>query len=496
MRDLTINKKSEKNISTLRKKILLIAPPYLRLIGRNFIKFPFNLCCLASIIRGEGWRVGVYNMEASSQHDKSKEFLNKFPNLSPIYLLRENLKKDWLGVWHELIKVIKTLNPDVVGITALTPEIPISLKVAQIVKKINPNITIVLGGIHATTKYSSLIKNKNVDFIIRGEGERTIIELLSYLEKNTINMGELDKIGGLSYKVNGKAHNNKDRNLIHNLDELPIPARDLFVFSKKYPMDCFGLIMGSRGCPYSCKFCSSKIMWSNKVRFRSVDNIIQEIKFLMARYDINKFLFLDDDFCINKEWSKKICNTIIRKNLKIRWKCQVRLDSIDDETLDIMKKAGCKQLGVGIESGSEKILKYINKDITLDQIKEKIELISRKKIPLTCYFMVGFPEEGDNDIEKTMRFIKDIGIKQISMNFFVPYPNTEFYNECVGFGLLNEKENFDWLNFHPHLNPNLEYMKYLTDEQKKDYVNKLLKFVKQINSSKEYSGLYIPGMGT
>ena len=198
-------------------------------------------------------------------------------------------------------------------------------------------------------------------------------------------------------------------------------------------------VLTSRGCPYRCKFCCAYLAWgSRKFRLRSVDNIIKELILLNRTYGQRSFIFWDDLFSVDKQRVMELCEKILDQHLDIHWVCLVRLNTIDAEMLSIMKKAGCTQIQIGIESGNDRILGYIGKNLTLSQIRAKIPMIRRSGLEWLIFSIVGFPTESEKEIEDTLRLISEIKPSEVGMSIFAPYPGTEFYHELQEKGLLDE----------------------------------------------------------
>jgi len=296
---------------------------------------------------------------------------------------------------------------DVLGFNTRCDTYPFVLNIATRCKKINPRAAIILGGPQATfTDIDTLKAFPCVDIIVRGEGELTIVELMKKLEGKQ----DLKDINGISYRQDGRIIRNKNRELIRDLDTLPLPAYHLM---EKY-LSCEDklllrnlriYIQVGRGCPYRCTFCLSSLMYYNQCRIRSPQNIIKEVVFLNRRYKINKFVFGHDHFLVNRKIVKKICNLLLQEKMNIDWVCSSRTDAIDSELLKKMSGSGCKGICFGIESGSMRLQKLIQKNLDLSFTSKLITECRRYNISPRLCFIIGFPEEKSKDINKTLELI-------------------------------------------------------------------------------------------
>ena len=420
-------------------KILLINPPFERFKKTDNGYFPLGLGYLAAILEKENHFVRIYNADMGPETKNFKTFtvLNRMKD-HKIYL--DALKNDEHYVWKEIRKVFIEFKPNVVCFSCTSDAYASALKISKIIKKEDPNCKIVFGGVHSTLLYSQVIKKSSIDFLIRGEGEKAIVELVNAIEKKS----GFEKIKGLSYKDKDKIIHNESRELMENLDDLPLPAKHLVLFPELYRPADMNLIIASRGCPFSCIFCASSKFWGRRYRTRSVEDIIHELKFIIKTYNIKHFRFWDDIFTANKSKVIELCKSIIKEkiNKKVHWNCLTRIDVLDNEMLYWMKKAGCTKLCLGLESGSDKVLKGMNKHITVDQIRKAVKNFRKKGFLIHGYFMCGLPFEEEEDIKKTIKLIKEIKPDVTMACILVPYPGTKVYQDLVEMGKL--PENYDW----------------------------------------------------
>lgn len=345
------------------------------------------------------------------------------------------------------IKEIKKYNPDVLILTS-TPvdrwECPNSYidSVFEIINKskINPMILI---GSHGSLTPDWIFKKCNVQFIVRGEPEVTVLSLVEAIKDKK----DIGSIRGISYKINDKIIHNKDASRIENLDELPFPAYHLLPMNKyKYGFSDlpqpFSIMLTSRGCPFNCIFCL-KIMSKEKYITRSSENVIKEIEYLVRKFNIKSIFFQDWEFTINKERVEEICNLILKKGLKILWGCNSRANDIDDDLVKKMKKAGCSRINIGFESGSQKILDKANKNIKVTDLEKAIEICRTNNINIGMYAMLNLPGEDKASIKETIKFFSKNKIESMTPNLAIPYFGTPIFEMLKE---NNKNVKFNWNN--------------------------------------------------
>ena len=222
-----------------------------------------------------------------------------------------------------------------VGISVLTVEVPAALKISKICKTYNPQMPVVWGGLHPTFLPEQVLRYGPVDIVVKGEGEMTFLEICNTLRNKET---DLSGIAGISYQNDGKVFHNEPRTLIEDIDSIPFPATHLILYPESFNYKSMGSMIVSRGCPWRCTFCSSRLFWEKKLRMRSPQNIIDEIKVLKERYNSNYIMFWDDSFSVHKKVVTKYCKGLVDAKLNIRWRTATRADLVDDETLQWIKK--------------------------------------------------------------------------------------------------------------------------------------------------------------
>lgn len=330
----------------------------------------------------------------------------------------------------KLSKKIINFNPDIVGITTDSCNFIESLKIAKVAKNSSDTI-IIMGGPHVTVMTSEVIQYPEVDIAVIGEGEYTMLDIVQRIEKGK----SLKGCKGTWIKEDGKIIQNPLRARI-DLDELPFPARHLIPmekYSRTYtlsgltePVDC---VNTSRGCPYNCSFCSSRIIWGRKHKARSPKNVVNEIEYLIKEYGTKGIYFREDNFTLNRERVIGICEEIQRRKIKITWECSSRVDLVDKSLLRAMYRAGCRAIWYGIESGSPRILDILYKHITVDQSKEAIRLTREAGIKTGGSFIIGIPGETMEDIKLTLNLIKDLHCETTAYHYFYAIPVSKLYLE-------------------------------------------------------------------
>jgi len=336
---------------------------------------------------------------------------------------------------HFIERIVSSTQYDLVGVSVMTTMLKDSLLIASLVKKYHPDTKVVFGGPHTTVMPEETLHNEQVDCVVIGEGEETIVDIIRY-------KSDFSKVHGVWFKKEGMVVKNPLRKPIEDLDSLPFPERARFP-TEKYirnnacldsvnpQLRCIALL-ASRGCPYGCSYCQPTLnkLFGIKLRKRSPGNIIGELEQLKALYKIDSFMFYDDTFIIDEKWVHAFCDELIKSNLQLVWFCNVRANLVNYDLLKVMKDAGLRKVGIGIESGSQRILDEIyNKKITLEQVKESIKTIKSVGLKIQGYFMLGAPTETKDEILQTIRFAKSLDIDEAAFSITTPLPGTMLYEK-------------------------------------------------------------------
>lgn len=333
---------------------------------------------------------------------------------------------------------------DLIGITVLSPVYHEVIEIFNIIRKHKPDIPICLGGAYVTTIMEEIFLDTPSDFAVYGEGEITFSELIWYLKGER----KIEEITGLIYKRAGNSIiTNAPREQIKNLDELPIPAYDLFPM-KKYPIH---RVTTSRGCSFKCVFCNSASIWQWKWRERSPANIIQEIEFLLRNYKRKTFSFSDNSFNIDLERVKEFCNLLLERKIKILWTAEVRLDLINQSIADLMKKAGCYNVGTGIESANYQILKNIRKKISLKDVENGIAIFKAAGIEVAGQFVIGSPGDTLDTISESIEFAKQTQLDFVMFYSILPFKGTEQWEYVQKEGVLYDSRIHNFHTIKPRI---------------------------------------------
>ena len=329
-------------------------------------------------------------------------------------------------------KYLKNYNAEVLGFSTLCDSYPHTLQIAQRYKDKDKNAIIVLGGPQASAVDRDTLTNfQFIDLIVRGEGELTFAEVIEKLET----CESFADIRGITYtyRENGstKIKRNPDRELIPDLDSLPIPAYHLYPISEISDYEEIPLDIG-RGCPYDCIFCSTAQFWKRKYRLKSIGRILKEIEFLKAKYPVCVFSITHDLFTANKKRLVEFCDALIERGLIIKWDCFGRIDTMDSVLLEKMAEAGCIRIFYGIESGSAKMQSYIGKNLDLNEVLTVIKDTIKSGIRVDTSFIIGFPEEREEDLRQTIDLFIDcfhLGVEINRIGLLIPLAGTRVHQE-------------------------------------------------------------------
>ena len=394
-------------------RILFIQPPHYFESGTRVpTTFPLGLCYVATAAQEAGHQVEVLDI--------------------------------WLGQYESIDvekKVEELFNFDVFAITALSTQYKYIKWLSKILKNHHPDIPIVLGNALATYSADTVLKNTKVDICVRGEGEYTFKDLLDSKLKR------LNHIGGISYRDSeGKIIHNPEREYVSNLDDIPFPSYEIFDIEAylshlrvwgRPDIVAMNVVCG-RGCPYGCHFCSKTFQYS---RLRSIENIVEEIELLKESYKIEGIFFLDELVVVSKERTEKLCMNMRR--LKLKWNCQARVNTTDEDLLRLMKKSGCVAVGFGVESGSQEILNRMNKKIRVSQAIEVAKAAIRLDLNPNFQMMYGYPGEDDDTLEETIGFFDEIKyFLKHPLSVTTPIPGSRLYDDCLRQKLINDEDHY------------------------------------------------------
>ena len=391
---------------------------------------------------------------------------------------------------------LKEFKPDYLVVNIATPTLEHDLDAVKKAKEICPNIITIAKGAAFLTLAERIIKEHNeLDFGILGEAEDTLKEILEENQKS--------EILGLYYKENDEVKFTGNRPFIEDLDSLPFPARHLVdnnIYRRPDNNKVQATIKVSRGCPFHCFFCLATPVSGSKVRRRSPENIVAEIKECVEKYNIKNFLFWSDIFNIDKDWTMKLCQAIIDSGLKITWSANTRADTADLEMAEMMYKSGCRLVSIGVESGSQYMLEKMGKKITLNDVRRTVKVFKKAKIRIYNYFVIGLPWETEETVEETIKFAIELNSDFISFYTATPLPGSRFYDYALEHNLFDKDTSFENAYYYPAVNThNLSRERVFELHKsaiKKFYLRPLyiLKMLSRIRSFAEIKNYFIAGM--
>jgi len=414
-------------------RIILINAPVKRPSPHSMLAPPLGLAYIASALIASGQLVRAYDFN------------------------RIGMKAD------RLRRLAVNAAPDIVGISANTETVTSAFEIADRFKWHNPDIRVVMGGAHPSVLPKEVLSRNSVDYVVIGEGEKTMIELVRNLEKGK---NDLKSIKGLAYKNNGIKIN--QRTCLSNPDELDYPARDLFPL--EFYTDKWNVLTAKGSCPYKCPFCSASAIWGGERMARTPDNIVEEIRMIVERYGARYIFFTDDIFTINRKWVHKLLAKLKTLRNPPAWGCATRVDLVDKELLHQMSGAGCRAIQFGIESGASEILGSV-KGISKKKALESVSTAVQAGIRVVSSFMIPFPEDTIETLRETKVFMKKLKAvgSTILVSYTTPYPGTRFYEdaESLGIKILTD----DWSKFDAK--HNIIQTQYLDDKMIGDMVREI-----------------------
>lgn len=351
-----------------------------------------------------------------------------------------------LGKPIDYVKLeIKRLSPEIVGITCSSATYSRCIETAKAVKETLPSCKVVVGGWHPSYEPDSMLQHPEIDYVVMGEGERAMVELATHISKGGDDRA-VAAIAGVACRREGKIIKTAPK-FISDLDQIPFPARHLLPmhlydrsmeFLSVKPVDNMNII---RGCPFNCAFCEVKL-WGQTCRAFSPSRVVEEIDYLVTNYGTKGIYFINDNFTIRKKETAEICALIRKNKLDIEWVCDTRVDLISRELLKKMKAAGCKTIWFGVESGSPRILRKINKGVTLEQTATAFKICREEGIQIACSFILGIPGETADDMKASLEFARKLDPDWCRFNIYVAVPGSDLYEEIMQKRLYDRVEDF------------------------------------------------------
>lgn len=354
-----------------------------------------------------------------------------------VYLRDNNVEDNPI---ETILKIIKFESPRIVGIGAMTVNVNRAFSLAKTIKSFSKEVIVILGGVHPTVEPNQTIENPYVDFIVRGEGEATMAELVKAIENKETNF---EKIPGIGFKKNNQVILTQPRELIKDISLLPIPAYTLLNIKKyRAPYTSrtpFMIMTRSRGCPFQCTFCGVSKMFGQKYRVQNPERSIKEVDYMVNQLRVKEIGFKDSEFTLNPENVQEFCDLLIKRKYNLTWNCNGRVNHASYPLLNKMKQAGCTSITYGVESGDQGILDNMKKQITIEQIKEAIKISKQVGLKVINNFMIGNPGDTEETIKKTIDFAKELNSDYAYFGFTTPFPGTELREQAIKNNWLLDK---------------------------------------------------------
>ncbi len=446
--------------------VCLVRPPFFKIYGVEKVHFPLSIGYLASTLEKAGHNVSFVDGEVLDYNLYKGILYNGIVNAAIFYadpyfierrfsVVSRIMEDKDNAVWDIIVRKIAETKPDVIGISCYTVNMTAVNILADKIKREIGDIPLVLGGIHPTSSpQKTLDEISAVDYVVVGEGERTFEELVDRISSGDSTSFQIDGV------LSRKSAQFKPRSLIQNIDSIPLPKRDFYDQSNYI----FGApLLTSRGCMYQCVFCASHVMWTRKVRFRSVDNVIEELKLLKSKFNTKRIRILDDTFVLNKKWIAEFCDKLKKENLSFSFNCSGRINTVDEELFKMLHENGFDSIAFGVESGSPRVIESIKKHIDLSKVPDVIRMANRYGFDTTAFFMTGHRGETLEDIKMSEELFRRSGSNRGELSMLIPYSKTDVGEEA-------EKNGFkfgvnDYYKFHHARNRVLYNMTALSDQE-------------------------------
>lgn len=336
----------------------------------------------------------------------------------------------------DYVDLITKFRPDLIGVSIITTEYQKAAEIFGKLQKAIPDALYCAGGVHATALPQRTLEDFNLNFVVAGEGEYVLRDVCANIEHGR----PFESVNGVCYKKDGKYIQNPRYELIKNMDELPLPARHLL--DMEWYLTPPGLVRGAllkrsagllaaRGCSYECIYCGSNNIFGRRVRKRSVQNVVGEIEFLIKKYSIDGYYFYDDTFTIDKNYVLEFCRMLKERRITLKWGCQIRVNTVWEDVLKEMRETGCMQVDIGVESGSDNVLKNLKKGTNVETVKKAFKMIRKSGIRTLATFTLGNPGETKEDIELTRKLAGEISPDYVRFFYLTPFPGSELYDDAL-----------------------------------------------------------------
>jgi anaerobic magnesium-protoporphyrin IX monomethyl ester cyclase len=394
--------------------VVLANPPYPDDVPQA-VFIPLGISYLVAVLEEKGYEVDVVDCQVSRPNQKQLE--DKF----------------------------RSLNPDIIGVTTATVTYLPALKILKAAKAALPSCITMIGGPHVTVMDErTFTESADVDIVVRGEGEQTMLELASLVSDG--NLKSLSEVAGITFRKNGQVYRTPDRPFIQDIDSLPRPAHKHFDVTRyKISGKIYMPIITSRGCPFNCAFCLASKMCGRGFRARSPSKVVDELEWLRDTFGAGAFAFYDDTFTFDLNRAIAICDEMKARKFDMPWDCRTRVDKVSKELLTKLRSTNCQLIHFGVESGSQQMLNTMRKGTTVEQNANAIKLAKECDILVAISLVIGYPGETPEMLQQTTDFIRRTKPDYVYMCEAVPYPGTELYNYVKQLGLEMTE---DWNQYH------------------------------------------------
>jgi anaerobic magnesium-protoporphyrin IX monomethyl ester cyclase len=346
----------------------------------------------------------------------------------------------------KLRRELEEYKPQLVGATCVTLNYPIARRMLKVCKDFDPHIFTIIGGPHVTFALEqTLLQSPWVDAVVIGEGERTLVELAKVVGEGK----DIHHVNGIAFADGDTVTKTTPKAQVEDLDRLPLPARELLPIARYHALGTPCTVITSRGCPYSCIFCSGRRMFGPKVRFRSPRLVVDEIEQLQRDFGFAKINIVDDTFTLNHHHTRAVCEEMLRRKLKMKWSVFARVDRISEDLAQLMNRAGCEWMLFGIESADEGILKTIKKGFTPDDVRRGVKIAAEAGINVFNSFILGLPGESLDTAHRSLAFGDELYHKygaKYGFHMLAPLPGTEIYERAEDYGIRILSRNWSRYN--------------------------------------------------
>jgi radical SAM superfamily enzyme YgiQ (UPF0313 family) len=414
-------------------RTLLLNSPKNRLVRADVSYFPLNLGILAGSLGANGIEVEIYNAELEDEaclevwplsYNKKLDLQTKLEKL-------EFDSPDCRRVVEEIEGVIRDYRPDVLGVTCMSGDYLIAKYLTERIKEIAPDCWIIMGGSHPSAlPKESLVDS--VDFILAGQADNSLVELIRLLERGGATRDRLRKIKGICFKDGDEVYLNPERDYV-DISESPVPSRRSMLFAERIKPNAYAHMTVTRGCPFNCTFCSSHTVHGYKVRYRSVESVISEIKELVCDLGSDFVQFQDSIFNVNPDWVEEFCKAVAANKLDFKWSIQCHVNALSkrEEQLDMMLDAGLDHIIIGCEVDREELWRRIRKNIKEANLLDLIDTFKKKNAKHTVNIMYGFPFDDEENFKKRNEFLLKLDPQHVGVFLCQPLPGTELFADWV-----------------------------------------------------------------